>query len=74
MKFLKNNLEQARVTFEAGSNKVHVWQWLETIMDEDMKKDFLGKSVDDGMRFEAIAAVGRAIVHMLRGHGLPDPQ
>ena len=61
---LEDRLGQDRVTFAVGYDKVHVWQWLETIMDEGMKKDFLGRDMGDGRGFEATAAVGRAIASM----------
>ena len=71
---LRNELGHERVAFDAGPGKVHVWQWLETMMDEAMKKDFLSRSVDDGKGgFEATAAAGRAIADLLREHRLLDP-
>lgn len=69
---LEDRLRQERVTFAAGPEKVHVWQWLETIIDEGMKKDFLGRDMGDGRGFEATAAAGRAIARQVREHGLPD--
>ncbi|KAI4263241.1 MAG: hypothetical protein L6R42_001608 [Xanthoria sp. 1 TBL-2021] len=71
---LEDRLSQERVTLAVGPKKVHVWQWLETIMDEGMKKDFLGRDVGDGKGFEATAAAGRVIARQVREHGLPDPR
>ena len=74
VEMLEDRLGQGRVTFAAGVGKVHVWQWLETIMDEGMKKDFLGGEMGDGRGFEATAAVGRAMARQVRTHGLPNPE
>lgn len=69
----EDRLRQGRVTFAAGVGKVHVWQWLETIMDEGMKRDFLEGEMGDGRGFEATAAVGRAMARQVREHRLPNP-
>lgn len=71
---LEDRLGQERVTFVAGFEKVHVWQWLETVIDERMKKDFLGGDIGDERGFEATADVGRGIARQVRKHGLPDPR
>lgn len=67
-----DRLGQGRVTFAVGPEKAHVWQWLETLTDEVMKKDFLGRDVGDRRGFEATAAAGRAIARQVRDHGQPD--
>lgn len=59
---LKRLLGEPRVVLELGVGKAHVWQWLETMLDEPMKKLFLGREVGDGRDFEATASLGRAIV------------
>ena len=59
---LEGSLGNQRVVLEVGHGKVHVWQWLETIMNESMRKAFLAGEVGDGNGFEATARVGRAIV------------
>ena len=66
-----DRLGQGRVTFAVGPEKAHVWQWLETITDEVMKKDFLGRDVGDRRGFEATAAAGSAIARQVREHGQP---
>ena len=68
-----NELGHGRVALDPGPGKVHVWQWLETIVDEEMKKDFLQGSVGDRNGFAATASVGRAIADLLlRHHGLSN--
>ena len=62
---LEDRLGPGRVIFEPGQGKIHVWQWLETVIDQGMKKEFLGREIGDGRGFEAIAAVGRAIARQV---------
>ncbi|KAL8792339.1 MAG: hypothetical protein Q9195_005042 [Heterodermia aff. obscurata] len=66
---LEDQLGQERVTFATGPEKVHVWQWLETIMNEKMKRGFLEREVGDERGFEATAAAGKAIARQAREHG-----
>ena len=68
-----DRLGHKRVIFAVGSEKVHVWQWLETIMDQGIKKDFLVRDVGDARGFEATAAVGKAIVRQMLDGGPSDP-
>ena len=71
---LKERLGGERVTLEVGAQKVHVWQWLETMTDEPMKKAFLAGYVGDETGFEATANVGRAIVERVkRAQAVFDP-
>ena len=71
---LKERLGDGRVTLEVGARKVHVWQWLETMTDERMKKAFLAGNVGDGRGFEATASVGRAVVERVkRAQAVSDP-
>lgn len=75
---LHERLGDRRVKFEVGVGKVHVWQWMETMLDQPMKKAFLGRETGDGRGFEATASVGRAIVDRVkRGYpkrkGIQDP-
>lgn len=67
---LEGRLGKGRVAFEVGAGKVHVWQWLETVMDEGMKKEFRGRDLGDERGFEAAAEVGRAIAGLVRKHEL----
>ena len=72
---LEDRLRQGRVTFAVGLEKVHVWQWLETMIDEGMKKDFLAANIGDEREFEATAAVGKAIARQVRLHSeLSNPR
>ena len=64
---LRDNLGDRRVVFDVGVRKVHVWQWLETMMDEPTKKAFLAREMGDGRGFEATANVGRAILARVKG-------
>ena len=64
---LRGDLGDRRVVFDVGVRKVHVWQWLETMMDEPMKKAFLAREMGDGRGFEATANVGRAILARVKG-------
>ena len=64
---VNNAFEDRRVIFEVGVGKVHDWQWLETIMDEQMKKAFLGRTLGDGGGFEATASIGKTIVRNISG-------
>ena len=59
---LKESLGDRRVVLEVGVGRVHVWQWLETLMNESMKKAFLERKIGDVRGFEATVSVGRAIV------------
>lgn len=45
-----------------GVGKVPVWQWMETMLDDPMKKLFLDRKIGDRRDFEATANLGRAIV------------
>ncbi|KAL8915921.1 MAG: hypothetical protein Q9172_006564 [Xanthocarpia lactea] len=63
-KLIKSQKE--RVILEVGVRKVHVWQWLETVMDYDMKKKFLSRDLGDKRGFEATADVGKAIAGRVR--------
>ncbi|CAF9922172.1 MAG: hypothetical protein HETSPECPRED_004984 [Heterodermia speciosa] len=70
---LEDRLGQERVTFVAGAEKVHVWQWLQTIIDERMKKEVLEREMGDRKGFGATAAVGRAIAKHYLEQTFPDP-
>ena len=62
VRILERELGDGRVILEIGHGKVHVWQWLETMTDERMRKAFLTDGeVGDGKGFGATADVGRAI-------------
>lgn len=63
---LKGRLGEQRVVFEVGFGKVHVWQWLETMMNGPIKKAFLATDVGDGRGFEATASVGSAIARKVK--------
>ena len=54
------------MVFEVGVGAVHVWQWLETMMDGPMKKAFLGTEVGDGRGFAVTARVGSAIARKVK--------
>ena len=69
---LGERLGQERVTFVAGAEKVHVWQWLQTIIDERMKKEVLEREMGDRKGFGATAAVGRAIAKHYLEQRFPD--
>ena len=59
---LERDLGDEKVALEIGHGKVHVWQWLETMTDERMRKAFLCEGeIGDGRGFDATADVGRAI-------------
>lgn len=63
VRILEQELGNGKVTLEVGYGKVHVWQWLETMTDERMRKAFLSAGeIGDGKGFDATADVGRAIV------------
>lgn len=49
-----------RVGFEVGIGKVHVWQWIETMIDQAMKKAFLRREMGDGRGFEVTANGGKS--------------
>ena len=68
---LKARLGDQRVVLEVGFGKVHAWQWLETMMNQPMKKAFLGKDIGDGRGFEAAASVGSAIARKLKESQAP---
>ena len=62
VRILDRELGDGKVTLEVGHGRVHVWQWLETITDERMRKAFLRDGeIGDGKGFDATADVGRAI-------------
>ena len=65
----KTSLGAANVEFEVGFGKVHDWQWLETIMDEPLKKRFLENELGDGKEFESITKIGNAIVRRTKESG-----
>ena len=59
---VQRELGDGNVLFEVGHGKVHVWQWLETMTDEKMRKAFLREGeIGDGKGFDATADVGRVI-------------
>ena len=66
-KLVKGRLGDRKVVFEVGVGRVHVWQWLETMMDESAKKAYLGGDLGDATGFEETARVGRAIVERVKG-------
>ena len=61
LRILERELGDGRVTLEVGQGKVHVWQWLETMTDERMRKVFLASEIGNRNGFDATADVGRAI-------------
>ena len=62
VRILEKYLGHEKVVLEVGHRKVHVWQWLETMTDERMRKAFLsGGEIGDEKGFDATADVGRAI-------------
>ncbi|KAL8993470.1 MAG: hypothetical protein Q9188_007323, partial [Gyalolechia gomerana] len=65
-KMLQGRLKGDFVTLEVGAGKEHVWQWLETLTDEGLKKTFLGGTLGDERFFEATATIGKAILDRMR--------
>jgi len=63
---VRERLGEQKVRFDVGFGKLHVWQWLETMMDESMKKLFLGNAIGDRRGFDATANIGRAIVAQMK--------
>ncbi|KAL9023314.1 MAG: hypothetical protein Q9196_007280 [Gyalolechia fulgens] len=55
------------VTLEVGVGKEHVWQWLETLIDEGLKKSFLKGKLGDERIFEATSAIGKAVLDRMPG-------
>ncbi|KAL8940724.1 MAG: hypothetical protein Q9211_002133 [Gyalolechia sp. 1 TL-2023] len=55
------------VTLEVGLGKEHVWQWMETLIDEGLKKSFLNGKLGDERIFEATSAIGKAVLDRMRG-------
>lgn len=67
VRILKAEIGDGGVTLEVGHRKVHVWQWLETMTDERMRRAFLSEGgIGDGKGFDATADVGRAIAARVR--------
>lgn len=63
---LHERLGYRRVSFEVGVGKVHVWQWMETMINQPMKKEFLRREMGDGSGFEVTVNVGRAFVERVK--------
>ena len=63
---IEEKLGKQRVTLDVGAGKVHVWQWLETMTDETMRKAFLAGDFGDGIGFEEAARVGSEIAARVR--------
>lgn len=56
-----------KIDLELGSGKEHDWQWIETILNETARKDFLnGKVGDASPEFEDAAKIGRMIFQKIR--------
>ena len=71
VKILKRDLGDEKVVLEIGHGKVHVWQWLETMTNERMRKAFLCKGeVGDEKGFDATANVGRAIAARIQARSV----
>ena len=71
VRILKAELRDGEVTLEVGHRKVHVWQWLETMTDERIRKAFLGEGeIGDGKGFDATADMGRAIAARVQARGI----
>ena len=63
---LRDKFGCRNIEAQATDGKVHVWQWLETMMDEPMKKSFLESKVGDTKGFEATIDIGKVIVKQMK--------
>lgn len=52
---------QEGVVVHIGEGKMHVWQWLETILDEDETKKFLDGRVEDNGVFDEVDRIGQVL-------------